>query len=101
MDVSTSAPVRSQRSEVRGRTKHPASSILRSTWRALGFTEHGTRNTQYAIRNTRFASPLAFALATLCLLLPGCLRHEPPADLVIINGTEPESLDPAIIVGIP
>jgi len=27
----------------------------------------------------------------------GCSRHEPPADLTIINFVEPESLDPAII----
>lgn len=35
----------------------------------------------------------------LVLLLAGCLRHEPPADLVIINGAEPESLDPALVTG--
>jgi len=28
----------------------------------------------------------------------GCSPHEPPADLVIINNAEPESLDPAVIV---
>ena len=37
----------------------------------------------------------------LCLLASGCLRSEPPADLTIINGAEPESLDPAIITGQP
>ena len=45
-----------------------------------------------------------------CLLIPllsvvlpfaGCVRHEPRADLVIANGAEPESLDPAIITGQP
>jgi len=35
-----------------------------------------------------------------CILFAGCLHHEPPADLVIINFTEPESLDPAIVTGI-
>jgi len=30
--------------------------------------------------------------------LCGCSRHEPPADLTIVNSTEPESLDPALIV---
>ena len=35
------------------------------------------------------------------LCLSGCVRHEPPADLTIINGAEPESLDPAIITGQP
>lgn len=38
----------------------------------------------------------------LCALLStSCIRHEPPADVVIINGTEPESLDPHIVTGIP
>jgi oligopeptide transport system substrate-binding protein len=35
------------------------------------------------------------------LLTAGCFRREPPADLTIINGAEPESLDPAIIVSQP
>lgn len=33
--------------------------------------------------------------------LAGCASKLPPADLVIINGAEPESLDPAIITGQP
>ena len=33
----------------------------------------------------------------LALGLTGCTRNEPPADLVLINGAEPDSLDPAII----
>src|SRR5271165_4915074 len=41
----------------------------------------------------------------LCLLslLPatGCMRREARADLVIVNGAEPESLDPALITGQP
>jgi oligopeptide transport system substrate-binding protein len=42
-------------------------------------------------------------LACACLMAPvtGCMRHEPKADLVIINGAEPESLDPGIITGQP
>jgi len=40
---------------------------------------------------------LVFLLATGALIF-GCSRPEPPADLTIINGAEPESLDPAIIV---
>jgi oligopeptide transport system substrate-binding protein len=35
----------------------------------------------------------------ICLPLAGCFRHEPPADVTIINNVEPESLDPAIITG--
>ncbi|MGB7749725.1 MAG: peptide ABC transporter substrate-binding protein [Verrucomicrobiia bacterium] len=33
------------------------------------------------------------------IMLSGCVRQEPPADLTIINGGEPESLDPAIVTG--
>jgi len=33
-----------------------------------------------------------------CAFVFGCSRHEPAADLTIINNAEPESLDPAIIV---
>jgi oligopeptide transport system substrate-binding protein len=40
-------------------------------------------------------------LGALGLLFTSCIRYEPPADLVIINGTEPESLDPHIVTGIP
>src|SRR5271154_4159724 len=35
------------------------------------------------------------------VLIPGGPRREPPADVTIINGAEPESLDPAIITGQP
>ena len=42
---------------------------------------------------------LPLACGALCLTLTGCHR-EPPADLVIINGNEPESLDPAIVTGV-
>jgi oligopeptide transport system substrate-binding protein len=38
-------------------------------------------------------------IAIACALISGCLRREPPADITIINGGEPESLDPAIISG--
>jgi oligopeptide transport system substrate-binding protein len=33
--------------------------------------------------------------------MPACGRNEPPVDLTILNGAEPESLDPAIITGQP
>ena len=33
------------------------------------------------------------------LLLAGCLRQEPPADLTILNGAELQSLDPALLTG--
>src|SRR5438445_8577624 len=42
----------------------------------------------------------ASILLALALLFTGCFRREHPADLVIINGNEPESLDPAIVTGV-
>jgi len=42
----------------------------------------------------------ACCIAQAALLLTGCGKAEPPADLVIVNGNEPESLDPAIITGL-
>jgi oligopeptide transport system substrate-binding protein len=39
-----------------------------------------------------------FFFAAALALAAGCSRQKPPADLTIINGAEPESLDPAIVV---
>jgi oligopeptide transport system substrate-binding protein len=52
-----------------------------------------TRRVRRIFRRARFAFCL-MAVAFIC----GCGRHEPPADVTIINNIEPESLDPAIIV---
>ncbi|HXI73776.1 MAG TPA: peptide ABC transporter substrate-binding protein [Verrucomicrobiae bacterium] len=57
-------------------------------------------------RARRFCSRARFSLPgcgllLAGLLLSGCARHEPPADITIINAAEPESLDPAIITGQP
>ena len=41
---------------------------------------------------------LLLALAAV-LTFSGCIRSEPVPDLVIINGAEPESLDPAVLTG--
>src|SRR4051812_38473049 len=43
----------------------------------------------------------SWVLLAICLTVPGCVRQEKPADLVIVNGAEPESLDPAIVTGQP
>src|SRR6266404_6472323 len=37
----------------------------------------------------------------LCLSFAGCAPKEPRAGLVILNGAEPESLDPVIVTGVP
>ncbi|HVV71641.1 MAG TPA: peptide ABC transporter substrate-binding protein, partial [Verrucomicrobiae bacterium] len=48
-------------------------------------------------RSSLFAGALLILVA---LAAPGC-RPEPRADLVIVNGNEPESLDPAIVTAVP
>jgi oligopeptide transport system substrate-binding protein len=47
----------------------------------------------------RMMTVCGLLVAGFCLLTPGCVRREPPADITILNGAEPQSLDPAIIVG--
>ena len=50
---------------------------------------------------SRLITAYSWALTVLaCVLFCGCVPHEPRPDLVIINGAEPESLDPAIITGL-
>src|SRR6266508_2975059 len=39
------------------------------------------------------------ALISVLLALAGCAHSQSEADLVIINGAEPESLDPAVLTG--
>jgi oligopeptide transport system substrate-binding protein len=46
------------------------------------------------------ASRLTFLLLSV-FVLSACVHREPPADVTVINGTEPESLDPHIVTGIP
>jgi len=47
--------------------------------------------------NERWILTLVMALL---LSVAGCGRHEPKADLVIINGPDPETLDPALATGL-
>jgi oligopeptide transport system substrate-binding protein len=47
-----------------------------------------------------FRLPWSFLAVCSARLLTGC-RAEPQADLVIVNGNEPESLDPAIVTAVP
>jgi len=50
-------------------------------------------------RKGGFSQVSVFVFLVSLLTLSGCTRSEPRADLVILNGAEPESLDPAIITG--
>jgi oligopeptide transport system substrate-binding protein len=56
----------------------------------------GLTNSQTGVRRT-VAAVLGGLLS--CLLLAGCGTGDRRADLVVLNGNEPESLDPAIITG--
>jgi ABC-type oligopeptide transport system substrate-binding subunit len=48
-------------------------------------------------RARRFFSRARFVFfLAACVLISGCVRRDPPADLTIINNGEPESLDPAL-----
>jgi oligopeptide transport system substrate-binding protein len=46
-------------------------------------------------------SAIGYWLLAIALCASGCFRSEPRADITIINGAEPETLDPAIVTGIP
>ena len=49
---------------------------------------------------SRGFQPILIFVIALPLLLTSCVRHEPRADIVIVNNIEPETLDPALVLGI-
>ncbi|MGH7975847.1 MAG: peptide ABC transporter substrate-binding protein [Limisphaerales bacterium] len=52
-------------------------------------------------RATKIFSLVRFVFClAICILICGCFRREPPADITIINGAEPETLDPALLTGV-
>jgi oligopeptide transport system substrate-binding protein len=67
-----------------------AASALHWTWRAFRF---------FRLNTHRAGAQLALWFS-VSLLLAGC-HSEPRADVVIVNGNEPESLDPAIVTAVP
>jgi oligopeptide transport system substrate-binding protein len=66
------------------RPRSPGS--IAKEWGATGF------------RGRRTLATLVIACALV--FVSGCTRNEPRADLVIVNGIEPETLDPALILGV-
>src|SRR6266480_2540733 len=79
---------------------------LRRFWNAA----HGTGTAEWMppsrralirVPRSAFRVPGCLVLPFLAaaLLLAGCARSGPTADLVIINGAEPESLDPGLLTG--
>ncbi|MEO8429058.1 MAG: peptide ABC transporter substrate-binding protein [Verrucomicrobiota bacterium] len=85
------------------------SGMVRHVWREIARITTSTIERWSWLPRSRvnffLSGRLAFSLlsfvgaAFLLLALTGCARGDPPADLVIINGPEPESLDPAIQTG--
>ena len=65
------------------------------------FTFHVSRFTFHALPRLVPSAAICLLSSALVFLTSGCARHEPPADVTIINGTEPESLDPHIVTGVP
>jgi oligopeptide transport system substrate-binding protein len=55
---------------------------------------------QLAILAVRRILLLTTAVVILSGLCSGCIHREPPADVVICNANEPESLDPQIVTGV-
>jgi oligopeptide transport system substrate-binding protein len=62
----------------------------------------GFRLSAFGVFLSRIPQHASLAVPALALLLAvGCRQASEPADIVIINGAEPEALDPAIITGQP
>jgi oligopeptide transport system substrate-binding protein len=54
-----------------------------------------------AVRALRSIPHISYLIPLLALLLTACSPTEPRADLTILNGAEPESLDPGLVTGQP
>lgn len=71
--------------------------------RALGRNSRARfRFSQQSLRVSRRAAGfiVSFLILHSSLVLTGCARREPAADVTLINGNEPESLDPQIVTGV-
>ncbi len=72
-------------------------------------SELGGQRPEAEIRHFNFLPAALRPLTSVCWLLTsacwllgsGCFHREPAADITIINGAEPESLDPAVVTGQP
>jgi len=73
--------------------------LLPECWRRYRRAKTSTGSRRFCLRATAKSQISIFLAASLCLLVLGCGHREAPADLVIVNGKEPESLDPALITG--
>src|SRR5437899_1312522 len=103
---SPKAEIRRPNSWRRATIRNPKSEIVdgnRSTGR--GRTFPGKITFTFGLRISEFFRASAFGFrifltALLVLLLTAC-HPAPPADVVIINGNEPETLDPAVVTAVP
>src|SRR5712671_5284383 len=65
----------------------------------MGKAGHQTSGVHQKRSERRRVRGLKVGLLALLLPLAGCALSDSPADLVILNGAEPESLDPAVLTG--
>src|SRR5438093_7840000 len=78
-------------------------SVVRSPVSSLGFRHSfGFRHSSFGfVKSGSWKACFRFLLLKIAVVLAfaGCTHSPPEADLVIINGAEPESLDPAVLTG--
>jgi len=72
-------------------------SVVRGSGFAIGKPQRA--NAEISLPITHYTSRIIFCV--LLLALTACRPAEPPADLTILNGAEPETLDPALATGQP
>jgi oligopeptide transport system substrate-binding protein len=53
------------------------------------------------VRGVRWNAIFYGLISSFCFLSSGCIHSERPADITILNGAEPETLDPALLTGQP
>src|SRR5262245_6140648 len=90
----------------------PVAGALLGLRRALRFWRHATAGFVSSVAadvtrrkascngQFRLLTSAAIPLMVATFLLSGCARYDSPADLVIVNGAEPGSIDPATSTGL-
>src|SRR5437773_11046366 len=76
-------------------------SMVRSPVSSFRFRHSfGFRHSSFGfVRAGSWKAPFLLLKIAAVLAFAGCTHSQPDADLVIINGAEPESLDPAVLTG--
>ena len=86
-----------QYADTRRPLEHEDDGLSRASHRSIS-TSHQSRSPSHLSLLTSHFSLVTLAALAICSLA-GCDSHESRADLVVLNGAEPESIDPAEITG--